>query len=76
MVWKLTDKAKDREPLGGVEWRDHEDKEFREVAKDYAERNGFAPRSLHTSGYFEHVKDAGSAGEDEETPAAPAEEAR
>lgn len=54
MTWKLTDKAKDQEPIPGVPWRDMDDDEFREVAKDYAERNQFPPRSLHGSGFFEH----------------------
>lgn len=55
MVWKLTEKAEGMDPIPGVPWRDMEDEEFREIAKDYAERNQFPPRSLHGSGFFEHV---------------------
>lgn len=56
MVWKLTDKAKDQEPLPGVPWQDMEDEQFREVAKMYAAQ-GFSDRALHNSGFFEHVDD-------------------
>lgn len=54
MTWKLTDEAKDKDPIPGVPWRDMTEDEFREVAKAYAERNHFPPRALHGSGFFDH----------------------
>lgn len=54
-MWKLTDKADGRDPLPGVPWRDMEDAEFRDVAKAYAALGGWPARTLHKSGYFEHV---------------------
>lgn len=74
MAYILTDKAKDREPIIGVEWRDYEDREFAALDREYAARNGFPERSLHGSGYWEHV--AGALKASEETPATPAEEDR
>ena len=55
-MWKLTSKAEGWEPLPGVPWRDMEDDEFREAAKMYAS-TGFPDRSLHNSGFFEHVEE-------------------
>lgn len=56
-MWKLTDKAEGQDPFPGVPWRDMTDEEFREVAKSYAERNQWGPRTLHGSGFFDHVED-------------------
>lgn len=64
-MWKLTDKAEGLEPLPGIAWRDMTEDEFKAAAKFYSESNGgaehgFGPRTLHNSGYWEHVEDAPS----------------
>lgn len=71
-MWKKTKQADAWEPLPGVPWRDMSDAEFRDVAKAYAETNGFPARSLHNSGFFEHVEDV--AAKSEAPAAAPAQE--
>lgn len=68
-MWKLTAEAENWEPLPGVPKRDMSDEEFRAEAKAYSERNGGAdhghgPRSLHNSGFWEHVEDAKKAPSD------------
>lgn len=56
MTWVLTERAKNIEPIPGIPWRDMPDAEFTKVAKDYAERGGFPPRSLHDSGFWVHIR--------------------
>lgn len=59
-MWKLTNEAKAWEPLPGVPWRDMDDNEFRDAAKQYSAQ-GHPARALHGSGFFEHVEDKPSA---------------
>lgn len=73
-MWKKTKLADDWEPLPGVPWRDMSDGEFRDVAKEYAIANDFPARSLHNSGFFEHVEDADTKAKDAAPAAAPAPE--
>ena len=56
-MWKLTNAAKDMEPLPGIPWRNMSDPEFREAEKRYAAQ-GFPAKALQNSGFFEHVEDA------------------
>lgn len=55
-MWKLTNKAKGKQPLPGVPWRDMDDDEFKDVAKMYASQ-GWPDRALHNSGFFDHVEE-------------------
>lgn len=57
MTWKLTDKAEGQEPFPGIAWRDYSEEEFRELARDFAERNNFPRMSLHSTGFWEHIEE-------------------
>ncbi len=46
MTWKLTDWAKTRAGVTGIEWRDYTDEEFEALEAEHPE--------LRQRGYFEH----------------------
>jgi hypothetical protein len=54
-MWKLTAKAEGQEPLPGIPWRDMDEAEFEEVAKQYSLDHQFPKDALHKSGFFEKV---------------------
>jgi len=54
-MYKLTDEAKNVEPIPGVPWRDMDDAEFKAVSAEYDKQFPDQPGSLKR--WFEHSKD-------------------